>query len=296
MSQKYISRREQDKEIIKVEKETISEFINIALASAKIKKLIVEEEKDIFEMRQNIHLFIYGEKSSTKSTLLNQITNRTKIQESFTHLTFPALVGSVDNQTKQLMVGACWECRNSLLCLDEFDFGQRNKDVIRAILQLTENKRYRRKISAFSIPVTLEEEGLYFKFENGEFNIKTRFSLILATMQFPYNSQNQDIQALISRCITIPLHLTKEELGEIARGNPLFRYEDLTPKELEITVKKNDYKKILEYVERNTDGKGTNFLRIVGDCVRIFAVLKKHRFDLYEIITILGSKKFPGES
>jgi len=42
------------------------------------------------------------------------------------------------------------------------------------------------------------------------------------------------------------------------------------------------------------DSKATeiNYLRILGDCFRVFAILGKHRFDLYDLIIKLGSKKF----
>jgi len=44
-------------------------------------------------------------------------------------MTYPALIGSVDKTTRQLIVGASWECRNSLLLLDEFDFGKKIKMI-----------------------------------------------------------------------------------------------------------------------------------------------------------------------
>ena len=293
---KYITSLEKDKETIVLTKNQISEIINIALASAKIKKIIVEEEWGEFFLRTNMHIFLYGARSSTKSTILKNIKEQTHCPGTIiTHLTTPALIGAIDNNTKQAQIGACWECKNNFLFLDEFDFAKRDKELIRAILQLTESGEYVKKIAVFSAPLEEKEEDLFFKVKNGEFQIKTRFSLVLATMIFPYTSQNKDLQALVSRCVAIPLYLSKSNLIEIANGKPLFRFVNLTPKKLEIKINKRDYKKILNFVEKNTGEEALNFLRIVGDCVRVFAILKKHREDLYKIIITLGSKRFSGD-
>jgi len=273
-----------------IDKNIISEFVNIALSTSKIKKIVVQEKNGDWNLRTNINLFIFGEIGSTKSTLLNQISKKTNCKKPFTDLTYPALIGSIDKLTRQLLIGACWECKNSLLLLDEFDFGKRNKDDIRTLLQLIEGGEYNKKLAAFSSPTEEIDEDLFYSFKNGEFNVKTRFSLIIVTMKYPYNSQNQELKALVSRCITLPFYPKKEILKAIAHGEPLFSFKDLTPKEKEIIVFKKDYKKIVDYVDNKNDG--TNYLRIIGDCVRVFAVLKKHNLKMYDLIIKLGSKKF----
>ena len=288
---KYISNQERDRQIIEISQKQISKLINIALASSQIETLVVKEKNGDYEFRPDIHLFIYGEKGSTKSTLLKEISRKIPTIPPYTHLTFPALVGSIDKDTKQIIHGACWECKRNFLLLDEFDFNQRNKELIRALLQLMEGGVYSRKISAFSIPSDDSDGDLYFKFKSGKFDIKTRFSLILATMKYPYNSQNLELQALISRCIALPLYMDKGDLMKIAEGEPLFEYKKINVRK-NIIVNRKDYEKILNYVDKNTDEGGENLLRIAGDCTRVFAVLGKHNEDLYNIIVKLGSKKF----
>jgi len=117
--------------------------------------------------------------------------------------------------TRQLLIGACWTCRNSLLMLDEFNFSKKNKDDIRALLQLTEGGQYNRKLASFSAPSKEIDKDLSYSFENGEFNIKTRFSLIATTMKNVYNSQNIEVKALVDRSICIPFYPTKEEILKI---------------------------------------------------------------------------------
>jgi len=275
-----------------ITKEKISEFINLALATSKIKKIIVEQKNGDWDLRTNINLFIYGKIGSTKSTLLNEISKNTHSKKPFTDLTFPALIGSIDKLTRQLLIGACWECRNSLLLLDEFDYGTRKKDTIRVLLQLIEGGEYNKKLASFSAPTREIDGDLFYSFENGTFNIKTRFSLITTTMKYPYSTHNIELQALMSRSICIPFYPNKLDLNKIAQGFPIFKYKNIPLKSDETIIKRKDYNIIFNFVNKKSDG--TNYLRIIGDCVRVFAVLKKHRYDLYNLIINLGQRKFIG--
>lgn len=277
-------------EIDSVNKNVISEFVNIALACAKLKKIEVEQENGIHNLRTNLNLFIYGQIGSTKSTLLKQIAKQTNSKMPFTDLTYPALVGSVDKLTRQLILGASWECRNKLLILDEFDFSKKNKDDIRTLLQLIEGGEYNKKLASFSAPCREIDEDLSYNFENGEFNIKTRFSLILATMKYPYRSQNLELQALSSRSVCLPWYPELEEIKKLAQGYSLFQYVDKMPKKTEIRIKKKDWDFIISLVEKTENPK--NLLRMAGDCARVFVVEGKHRLDLYDIIIKQGSRKF----
>lgn len=287
-----ITKREKREKEETINKEILAEFVNIALASSKIKKIQIEQEKGIFNLRTNINLFVYGGIGTSKSTLLNQIAKKTNSKAPYTDLTYPALVGSIDKMTRQMIVGSAWECRNSLLLLDEFDFGKRNKQDIRALLQLIEGGEYNRKLASFSAENKEVDGDLFYSFKNGEFNIKTRFSLLVMTMKYPYTSQNSELQALVTRCISIPFYPNKEEIKRIAKGHSIFSYVDKTPKELEIFVKRNDYYKIMNFVDERVKDKHNNYLRILGDCTRIFCVEGKHREDLYELVIKFQLKEF----
>ena len=250
---------------------------------------MVKQEKGVYPLRTNLNLFFYGQIGSTKSTLLKQISKHTKCKEPFTDMSYPALVGSIDKMTRQLIVGACWECRNSLLLLDEFDFAKRNKDDVRALLQLIEGGDYNKKMASFSSPSEEIDDDLKYNFKNGEFNIHTRFSLVIATMKYPYRSQNMEIRALASRSICLPWYPTTEEVYKLGQGYSLFNFEDKTPKNLDAIIKKKDWDYLLGLAEKT---KSPNMLRIAGDMARVFVIEGKHRKDLYEIILKMGSKRF----
>jgi len=281
--------KKEESDIDSVDKSVISEFVNISLACAKLKKITVLQEKGKYNLRTNLNLFFYGQIGSTKSTLLKEISKHTKAKEPFTDMTYPALIGSIDKMTRQLIVGASWECRNSLLLLDEFDFAKRNKDDVRALLQLIEGGDYNKKMASFSSPTEEEDDDLFYKFKNGEFNIHTRFSLIIATMKYPYRSQNMEVQALASRSVCLPWYPTTEEIYKLGQGYSLFNFEDKTPTDLSVTIKKKDWDYLLN-LARETESP--NFLRMAGDMARVFVIEKKHRKDLYKIILEMGSKKF----
>jgi len=269
----------------------ISNFVNIAIATSKIKSLKLEQKnKNLFNLRPNMNLFIYGGIGGGKSTLLNEIVKNTDCKEPLTDLTFPALIGSIDKLTRQLIVGYCWEVRNSLLLLDEFDFKKRNKDDIRALLQLIEGGKYSRKIASFTMPSKEEEDDLFYKFESGKFQIKTRFSLIVATMNFPYYSKSEDLKALISRSVAIPFYPDLKQLDKMTEGEDCFKFKCLNV-DKEIIIKFKDYKKIKEFVKERIL-KVNNYLRVVNDCCRVFAVLKEHNFKLYEDIIGFGNVEF----
>jgi len=272
-----------------VDKSIISEFVNIALACSKLKKIVVEQERGTYDLRTNLNLFLYGQIGSTKSTLLKQIAKHTGAKEPFTDMSYPALIGSVDSQTKQLIVGASWECRNSLLLLDEYDFQKRKKDDMRALLQLIEGGNYSRKLASFSSPVEEIQDDLSYKFKNGTFNIQTRFSLIIATMKYPYRSQSMEVQALASRSVCLPWYPSTEELYKVGCGFSLFDFKEKTPKKLKHKIKKATWEKLLTMC-RETGSP--NFIRMAGDCVRVFVVEGKHREDLYKVILEMGSKRF----
>ena len=272
-----------------VDKSVISEFVNIALACSKLKSIVVEQENGSYSLRTNLNLFLYGQIGSTKSTLLKQISSHTGAKQPFTDMSFPALIGSVDGQTKQLIVGASWECRNSLLLLDEYNFTKRKKDDMRALLQLIEGGKYSRKLASFSAPVEELDDDLSYKFKDGTFDIHTRFSLIIATMKYPYRSQSMEVQALASRSVCLPWYPTTEELYKVGCGFSLFDFKEKTPKKLEHKITRAIWEKLLTMCKETGS---PNFIRMAGDCVRVFVVEGKHRQDLYKIILEMGSKKF----
>jgi hypothetical protein len=262
----------------------ISKLINLAIASAKVKSLVLEEEKSNVSIRPQINILIHGGIGSTKSTMLKEISKKINCPLPITDMTFPALVGSIDKQTRQIIPAMSWECKNTLMLMDEFSMD--NQITGNAILQLAEGGEYSRKLSMWSMPTEDKCEDLFFKAHNGTISIKTRFSLIFATMRNVEYTQSKLLKALISRCLVIPYYPVKAELENIANGNPSFFYKEIIPKEKDVFIKKSDYNKIKKFVDES-DVDMNNYLRTIGDCCRVYAVIGKHDEELYTLICSL---------
>ena len=253
--------------------EAISFLINFALDSLKLKTLEVEKrpegKKRLTEpLRPQIHILLQSKKGSFKSTILRQI-GKDREMPVFTDVTFPSLVGSIDKETKQILPAGAWLCRNNTLLIDEWADNFERKAVINALLQLTEGGEYARSISRFSMPSEENDSDLFFKVKNGQIRVKTKFSLILATMHNLLRSSNDETQALISRAIPYSFQLSQEELDSIVSGNPLLILKPKKKVKENVKIKYADFKRLLEI---SHGAKETIFSRTFGDLCRCFAI------------------------
>jgi hypothetical protein len=255
--------------------EVISFLIDFALDSIRLKKLTIEKKtrgKKVWRPeRPQVHILLTAPKGQLKSTILREVSNYC-LSPVFTDLTFPALVGSIDKETKQVIPAGAWECRKNLLLLDEWNFKtDGHDDSLKALLQFTESGEYSRKIARYVIPFESEksEMPLFFKVKDGNIHVKTKFSLILASMYDLARRTQKDTEALVSR--TIPYHydMSRDELNAYALGKEILSLE---PKEKipdEVAIKYSKYKKIVSLCGGAQDG---NALRTFGDVARAYAI------------------------
>jgi hypothetical protein len=270
--------------------QTFNILVNISIATTKLEKLTVHEPHKIVELRPQTHLIIRGNIGSTKSTILSQISDEVK-SPVYTSISTASLVGSIDKETKQVIPGACWEVKNNLLILDEQSFNlskSTDTDLINALLQLTENQYYAKKIARYASDIKEKKKDLYFVVKSGTIKTKTRFAMLMATMH-PLTKVHSDImRALISRCIVYDFELTREQLRDIARGRTLYEHTEIEPPEKKAVIKLKDYEYIEEFVFNYNVGK-SNYLRTIGELCRVFALFGKHNDKLYNLICALKS-------
>lgn len=268
--------------------EDLSFLINSCAATAKIKQIVVEEEEENFLLRSSMHLLLLAPIGQIKSTILSQIAGQTK-REVITEITRAGLVGSLDSKTIQIIPGTAWECRNSLMILDEFSFG-RKKEGWEVFLQLLESQSWGKRIGMFSADQRIEDEDLYFNVGKGRIDLKTRFSCIVATMKNFEFQRGQNFRAFVSRCVPFTFNLKEEDLDKIAEGKKLYKVYKYSPEPV-VYIKNSKYKQIkrtvwkelkkcsLEYVRKEL------FLRSLGDCCRIYAATGKNDSDIFEKVT-----------
>lgn len=271
------------------ELELLRKLINIAANSVGIKTLVVKEPLRDFRLRPQLHLLISSPFGGFKSTLLSEILSAYP-GKIFTHLTFPALIGSIDRSTKQIIPAAAWECRNKLMLLDEYT-STRAGLVSEALLQLLENQYYSRKIATYSADLIEEDEDLYFKVKSGNIEVKTRFSAIFATMKNIEKARECTFRALLSRTIPIRYEMSLDEINQVLDGKLIFKPEKYNVSS-ETIIEAEDYLYIRNVINQEIKKQKLNkveriLARVIGDCCRVFAVLGRHEDSLYKDILTL---------
>jgi len=255
--------------------EAISFLINFAFDSLKIKSLKIEKKirgkKRFVEERPYVHVLLTAPKGQLKSTVLRELSSfhGTPV---FTDVSFAALVGSIDKDTKQVMPAGAWHCRNNFLILDEWNFRtDGHDDTLKALLQLTESGEFSRRLARYAAAFESDknELPLYFMAKDGAIRVKTRFSLVLASMYDLTRRTQKDTEALISRMIPYHYEMSREELNAYAAGKEILHLAQKENVPLEVKIKHSRYKKILSYC---AGAKDENFLRTVGDVARCFAI------------------------
>jgi uncharacterized C2H2 Zn-finger protein len=247
--------------------EAISFLANFSLDGLRMKRLTITS-KSSRNIRPQPNLYLQAPKGNVKSSILEEIA-AFSLSQVTTGITYPALVGSVDKETKQTLPAVAWKCRDKPLLIDEWADNPGRVEVINALLQITEGGKYSRDISRFMAPYEEKDGELYFRAKDGHISLRTRTSLILATMHNLLRSPNMGIQALISRCIPYAFRLTKEEMRHIIEGEPFLKLRPKKKIKETATIKRKDTARLLDYAE----GAGeTNYMRSFGDLARCFAI------------------------
>lgn len=262
--------------------EYISKIISIIAASSQIKELLVEEEERTVSSRAQIHGYIYAKYDSFKSTIVDEIKKafpeKTVVPDKYS---LPSLIGTIDQYSHAPIIPLAWRANQKLLIFDEFD--RQNKGLIgEAFKQLLEHQEYRRVLGyPTAKPVNKPKQGLVIK-ENMIW-FRSQFSLLILSMDSPAFFARDNLgKALLSRMLIMQYELTNEQIYDVLKGKPIFTKYNF-PVQEKITVKRQDYEKILEQFQILNEGDHPE-PRTLGDMVRTFAVTQEHDSKLYEII------------
>lgn len=268
------------KKLVLVNEFELCRLINISIATSKIRELKVGSEY----IRPQLHCIIYGALGSGKSRIINEVGNSLKVHPiiDFSKAT---LFGSVDKNTGMLNPPVIWQCRNSCLLIDEFTFVSNSPhsiSLLQGLLPILEIPRFVKKVGLRINEVSEKDKDLYLKAKDGTIDCKTRFVMILDTMMDLRARHSNWIDALISRCLVIPHYPNLDDLKKLSRDGTFYEFKDLKVKPV-VIIKKKDYAKILEVVE-SIIKEPQAYLRSVGDCCRVFAVLRRHDENIYRNI------------
>ncbi len=263
-----------------LDSETLSKLINIIIASTKIKEIKLPH----MYLRPSFHTIICGNIGSGKSHLLKQVCEHLKILP-ITSLTPATFLGTVDKDMKELIPPAIWDYRNTILPIDEYSFDAKktsDKTNLNILLGLLENPLYRKKMGFRCMNKKYRDKDLYCKVKNNTVEVKTRFSLMMTTMMQLNRLQNQQIIALISRCLIIPFNLSMDELKSQAKGRIYYHHKNIKTED-KIIINRLNYDKIIKLVDDNRIQK-TSYLRTIGELCRVYAVLGKYNEEMFNLI------------
>lgn len=275
------------KKLVVVNESKLSEIINIVIASSKIQTLKIPSKK----IRAQLHTIIYGGLGGTKTDILWEISKNINLIPT-NSFGAPHIYGTVDKMTGIHTPPMVWDCRNSCLLVDDFVFDSKNfksMNTIQALLPILEHPHISKRIGYRCNEVCEKDEDLYLKVKDGKIDCTTRFSLIMNTMTDLRRLSSHYISAFTSRCLIIPHYPNLDDLRRIARGGTFYEFKKINVKK-NVEISKKNYNIIINFVDsaiRNPD----SYLRTIGDCCRVYAVLGKHNKEIYNTVVMLHNKE-----
>lgn len=266
---------------------TLEKILELQAGSLKIKKLSLPKKPSF---RPTIHIYLYAPIGAGKSTLAQKIAEEYKT-EVYSNETLAGLTGGYRRQ-KQISLGHAWTSRNKPLILDEFDFKQRS-EIQRAILQILDPGTYTRSIFYTHRKGYFRYDGgLYFKINRGKgLRLKTRVAGLFLTMKDFSRTDSEFHGALLDRCIPIRFFPTIQEINLLWDRALFFNRNKYNPPE-EVVIEREDELYIRNLVNNLLAGQPEYYPRIIGDCLRAFAVTGEHDEALYRLIWLLKLGNF----
>ena len=150
---------------------------------------------------------------------------------------------------------------------------------------------YKRKIGLLSHPCNETDGSLSYKAENGEIEVRTQLSAIIATMKNWDMARNGKYAALTQRCIPIRYSLDDSAVDSVLDGTPVFHHYPFKPKP-HIRIMRNDFLRIREVAAEVRDNPPKQdfrpvYTRAIGDLCRIYAVTQHFDPVLFHLICYL---------
>ena len=272
--------------MINITSDQISKILNIAIASSKIKEIQLPHMK----LRPFIHVLIWGDIGIGKSSILyniGEIIGKTPIRS----LTPASILGAADKNSGIATSPIIWDCRNSVVLIDEYHldkFDRRGRDTLNDFLSVLENPKYTKKVGYRCNEINEEDGDLYLKIKDNTISCRSRFVMIMNTMMNMIDKEKmKELEALMSRCITVYLNFSFEELDQFSDGKPFYTYKEIKIKKEIVKINKKKYAQIKQFIKEKRPRKN-RYLRLIGDLCRIYAVLGKIDKEIFDLIIELG--------
>jgi len=272
--------------------EIISILVGIACATSKIETLEFKQPKRTQSLRPQLHVILRSEPGSFKSTILESVGRKFDVTP-YSNVTYPAMIGTIDQLTGRPLPGLVWQTRNKPLLLDEFKTGERGDSAaVDVLLGAMEGGHYKRKIGLRSEDYREEDGSLFYRVENGEIEVKTRFSSIIATMKNWDMNRSGKYEALSQRCIPVRYTLGDRTIDDVLDGAEVYRHHEYHPPR-QIVIGRRDFLKIRELaaqIREKNDNFRSVYTRTIGDICRILAVTARFDPELFRLVCYLKAR------
>jgi len=255
-----------------------------------LRELVIQEPNGDFPLRPQLHVLLLSPPGNFKSTILRQVGEHYGVTP-YSNATYAAMIGTIDQLTKQPIPGIIWDCRNRPLLIDEFETAKSGDkaSALDVLLAALEDQRCKRKTAAFCAPRDEKEGDLFYSVKDGTIEVKTRFAAIIATMRHWERNRSPKIEAIVQRCVPIWYEPDNELCDRILDGERIYEPEEYQVPERAV-ISRGAYETIRkvaeEYRDRNPDFSRV-YARAVGDMCRAYAVVGRHDTALYGLICAL---------
>jgi hypothetical protein len=184
----------------------------------KIRKIVIEEKDDVYNMRPQLHALIVSPfgtaKSSTTKIIENNFKDVSFIQDDISK---PAIQGSI-SKDGDYVPSILIQAGAKVLIIDEWN----NIDMYaqQALLSVLENQRMNRSIG-FKVKKTYQFKNKYvdMKIEENRLTCKAFFGCLAYAMEYPIKDNSQKSKALLSRFSPLFIEPTKEMMKAITHGD-----------------------------------------------------------------------------
>jgi hypothetical protein len=265
--------------------DVVSKLVSISCASSKIEELQVQQRTTTQLLRPQLHIILRSEPGSFKSTILHAV-GKTWNVTPYSNVTSPAMIGTIDQSNGRLIPGLVWQTRNKPLLLDEFKTSERgDQAAVDVLLGTMETGYYKRKIGLPSAYSYEKDGALFYRVENGEIEVQTRFSAIIATMKNWDMERSGKYAALTQRCIPIRYSLDNATIDAVLDGEATYRHYEYSPPRT-VLLPDREFTRIRslanEVRSRNEQLRSV-YVRAIDDLCRIRAVTGKFDPELSRI-------------
>jgi hypothetical protein len=268
-------------------------LLNVACHTPRIEELTIQRKnKETFQIKPTIHIVLSQPYGTFKTTLYSILSGSYGYKEHpfvyVSKVTAAGIQGSIDQKSREVVCPLPYEAKHGTLFIDEFNpKPEEARDVTNAFLEFLEYETVNKRIG-YKVKKDTVDEARQFSVQGGFLKYwGLRENVIIATMRNIRKSHETFYRAFLSRCVPIVVQWKIKDMKAIDDDpSKLFKRIcfDVKPKRF---VPFEDYKQIRDFVDKYEGYlKVGDYFRTVNDCVRAFAVIGRHDFDLYEYICL----------